>query len=184
MFETGSIIVIDRPPAGGHVALEDDDLARIGLAVVLEAAAKSSAASALRALSSLSYEEWVKLERVQFKQILERIESRITKLQDVEISLRFAELQAAIEQGHDARHLVVHVTWGVGGDGVLGYDYGREREATTTDILDAVNRCGEIKRAAHWFAMRVANLIVEGVLPEREDGRGMTICAGNRDVRL
>lgn len=176
--------MIDRPSAGGHVALGDDDLARIGLAVVFEAAAKSLAASALRALSSLSYDDWVKLDRMQFKQILKRIKSHVTELQDVELSLSFEELQAAINLGHDARHLVVHVAWGKGGDGLLGYDYGRAREVTATDILNAVNRCGEIKRTAHSFTMRVANLILEGVLPERQEGRGMSICVGSTYVRL
>jgi len=60
---------IVRPTSGGEVALGDDDLARIGLAVDFEAAAKSVAASALRVLETLTEDQWKRLERVQFKQI-------------------------------------------------------------------------------------------------------------------
>ena len=57
---------ISRPIAGGFVALGDSELAKIGLAVVYEAAAKSATTSALRALLSLDLADWSKLDRVQF----------------------------------------------------------------------------------------------------------------------
>lgn len=50
--------MVERPKSGGDVALGDDDLAKIGLAVVYEAAAKTMAASALRSLDTLSEGKW------------------------------------------------------------------------------------------------------------------------------
>lgn len=88
--------MIERPISGGEVALRDDDLARIGLAVVFESSAKSITASALRAIASLSEVEWVRLERVQFKQILETIESRLEVINDSEVSERFGVLKLAV----------------------------------------------------------------------------------------
>lgn len=55
--------------------------------------------------------------------------------------------------------MIVHVMWGAGGDCFLGYDYTRERVVSVRDIVRAVAGCAEIKRAASWFAMRVAEMI-------------------------
>lgn len=175
---------IVRPTSGGEVALGDDDLARIGLAVVFEAAAKSVAASALRVLETLTEDQWKRLERVQFKQILERLRARVEQVDDVELMSRLDDLKRAVSSGHEARHVIVHVTWGAGGAGFLGYDYARDREVGARDIEYAVEGCAEIKRAASWFAMRVAELISEGVLPERQGGVGLTMWTVRGPVRL
>lgn len=108
---------IERPMAGGDVALEDDDLARLGLTVVYEAAAKAVAASALRALRALDDRAWIRLERTQFKQILAAIEPRVLEIADEELSSRFRELQEALANAHEVRHVIVHVMWGAGGRG-------------------------------------------------------------------
>ena len=177
--------MIERPISGGEVALRDDDLARIGLAVVFESSAKSITASALRAIASLSEVEWVRLERVQFKQILETIESRLEVINDSEVSERFGVLKLAVNNAQEARHVIVHAIWGQGGEtGVRGYDYGRERLLDSEDIALAMSGCAEIKRAASWFTMRVAILIEEGVLPERPEGRGMKMRTLKGVVRL
>ena len=149
---------IERPDAGGEIALGDDDLARLGLAVVYESSAKAIAASALRALCSLSKDEWVKLEREKFGELLKRIFRRVEELDDPELASRFGDLEHSVKQAHEVRHIVVHVLWGFGGDGFLGYDYSRGREVTPEDIEKAMLGCAEIRRAALWFAMRVANL--------------------------
>lgn len=177
-------MVINRPRSGGDVALGDDDLARIGLAVVFEAAAKTVTASALRALCALDEEKWIKLERAQFKQMLLRISERVQEINDSELTLRFDELDSAVEKSQEIRHMIVHVMWGAGGEGFLGYDYIRQRKLDGRDIERAVEGCAEIKRAASWFAMRVANLIEDRVLPERHGGTGMTIHTQKGPVRL
>lgn len=177
-------MAISRPEAGGEVALDDDNLARIGLAVVYEAAAKTVAASALRALCTLDEAEWIKLGKVQFKQILARISKRVEEIDDEELSSRFATLEAAVTDHQEVRNMIVHVLWGAGGRDFIGYDYTRRRELTEADIIQAVEGCAEIKRAASWFTMRVANLIEERVLPERQSGSGMTIHTGRSSVRL
>lgn len=177
-------MAIERPFPGGDVALGDDDLARIGLAVVLESSAKSTAASALRALCALSDKEWVRLERMQFGQILKRIEVQVASIADAELNSRFRELTDAVQKAHQSRHIVVHVAWATGEDGSLGYDFTRERLVKPGDIQQAVDGCAEMKRAASWFAMRVANLIEEGTLQERSEGRGMSIRTMRGLVRL
>lgn len=175
---------IDRPPEGGAIALGDDDLAKIGLAVVFESGAKAVASSALRALCSIDEKQWIKLERTQFSQILEKIADRIKDIADIELSQRFVALESAVKQSQEARHIIVHTMWGAGGTGFLGYDYGRKREVNEHDIEKAVQGCAEINRAAHWFAMRVANLIEDRVLLERPEGVGMTIRTSKGLVRL
>lgn len=177
-------MAINRPQAGGEVALGDDDLARIGLAVVFEAAAKAVTASALRALEALDEENWIKLERIQFKQILARICDRVDAIDDAELTVRFGEMEAAVEKSQEIRHMIVHAMWGEGGNGFLGYDYRRQRRLDGRDIAQAVEGCAEIKRAATWFAMRVANLVEDRVLPERKGGTGMSIRTDKGPVRL
>jgi hypothetical protein len=179
---------IHRPFAGGEVPLSDEQLAKLGLTVAYEATAKAVAASALRALLSLSEADWIKLERVQFGQIAARIQKRVDELADSELSERHEVLRSALSESHELRHQVVHAVWGGSPSDMEqrpeSYDYGRRRLLGEEDIDAAVEGCAELKRAASWFAMRVANLIEDGVLTERNDGRGMAIRTENRLVRL
>lgn len=177
-------MAIERPASGGHVALPDDALAKIGLAVVYESSAKSAASAALRALANLDERRWRKLEKWQFGQIMSQIENQLPALDDAEIFERFARLRSALDSGHEPRHLIVHVSWGEGGEGYIGYDYIREREVHPADIDVAVESCAELKCASHSFTMRVAELIIDGKIPERTGSVGMSMCVGDRWVRL
>lgn len=177
-----------RPPEGGHIALSDDGLARIGYAAVTEALAKSTAAAALRALERLTEQQWISLERVQFKQITERIKQASEGL-DEELTRRVSELMQAREREQQLRHIVVHAVWAEGADAdgqpdVIGYDYGRERLITAKEIEEAVAGCAALRLAASSVAMRIAELIEQGIIPERTAGRGVSIRTRNRLVRL
>ena len=168
-------MTLERPDKGGHVPLDDDSLIGIGLAVVYESAAKSAAGGALRALASLTFEDWKRTEKQPFKLLLKKIKPCVDRLEDGELASRFDDLEQALADGHELRHIIVHVSWGEGGDGFLGYDYSREKEVTSADIQQALNACAEIKRACHWFALRVGELVALGKLPDRGDGPGMSI---------
>lgn len=177
-------MAIERPTKGGNIALDDENLARIGLATVLEAQAKSATVSVLRAVCVLSEQDWIRLEKCQFGQILTRLSERLQSLNDQEVTSRFSDLSDALNTGHESRHMVVHAVWGTGGENFIGVDYRRGREMDAVDIQKAVDDCAEIKRAAHWLAMRVAELIIDGTLPERSEGRGLSINVNGRLVRL
>lgn len=173
-----------RPPAGGQVVLSDQDLAKIGLMVVHEASAKSVAAIALKAVERRSFAEWVRLDRMQFQQITERL---LAQEIDPEFRQRAIILETARSRAHELRHIVVHAVWGEGGaDGdPVAYDYSRSRLLGRDDINAALEGCADIKRAAHSLAYRVAELIEDGVLPEgAAGGRGMSIRTERRSVRL
>lgn len=172
-----------RPREGGIVALSDEQLARIGLAVVLEAQAKGAAAAVLRVLDGLSGNEWIELERVQFRQIMERLITASAGV-DGELEERISVLERARLSGHELRNIVVHVSWGEGGEGPVGYDYGRKRLLDSSDIDAALSACAELKRAAHWCAYRVGELIQAGRFPERAAGQGMSIRTEKGPVRL
>ena len=172
------------PAKGGHVALSERDLAKIGLAVVYEAQAKSVAAAILKALTRQDSASWVEVEKMQFSQILKRTVS--ASLIDDELGLRIRDLEKARIESHDLRHMVVHSAWGVGGDdGLMAFDYRRQKELGRSEIDSAMNGCAELKRAAHWAAYRVAQLIECNVLTERPSSeQGIGIHTETRLVRL
>ena len=173
-----------RPKSGGHIPLDDEDLAAIGLAVVYESGAKSAVGAALRALANLSFANWKKAERLQFSQLIERIHPHVFQLEDEELTSRFTDLRQALENGHELRHIIVHVCWGEGGNSFLGRDFSRDLTVLPEHILHAVEACAEIKRASHWFALRVGELIIEGKIAERKEGPGMKIMVRDQWVRL
>lgn len=92
------------------------------------------------------------------------------------------------DSAHELRHIVVHATWGEepGPErNPTAYDYGRQRLVTVADIDAAMSGCAELKRAANWAALRVAELIEDGVWPERPAAtQGMGIRTKSRLVRL
>ena len=173
-----------RPQTGGDVPLDDEDLAGIGLAVVYESGAKLMTGCALRALAALDFEQWKKTERYQFSQLIEKLEPNVEELADTELKASFKKLREALAIGHELRHIVVHVTWGHSEDGFAGYDYGRSRKVSGDDIRDAVQQMAEIKQASHRFAMRVAELVAQGVIEEREPGPGVSVLTEFGSARL
>jgi hypothetical protein len=175
---------IERPLAGGDVALDDDNLARIGLIVTYEAIAKSVAVSALRALAGLSEADWREADKQQFKQIVDRLSPLVSKVADSKLSERFEEFTGALRVGQEARNVIVHAPWGHGPERFEGYDYRRSRLVREPDIREAVVKCADLKRSVNWFALRIGELIAAGVLLERERGPGMAINTRNGTVRL
>lgn len=174
-----------RPLAGGSVALNDAELAQIGLMVVFEAHAKASASAALKVVEQLSHKAWIKLERMQFLQIMDRL-IKASKGVDQELERRAQTLEQARQEAHELRHIIVDLSWGEGGvDGPAGYDFGRERLLSTADITNALTGCAELKRAAHWTVFRCAELIETDRFDEgNKDGPGMNFRTRTGLVRL
>lgn len=174
-----------RPAVGGLVALTDAQLAQIGLMVVFEAGAKASASSALKVVEQLSRESWIKLERMQFSQIMVRLIDA-AKGKDAELEDRIQILERQRKVVQESRHMIVHLSWGEGTESEpIGFDYGRQRLLTTADITDALTGCAELKRAAHWTAYRCAELIELGAFGEGDaNGQGVGIRTKTRLVHL
>ncbi len=176
-----------RPAAGGPISLSDAQLAHIGLMVVFEAGAKAVTATALKVVEGLSIDQWVRLERVQLSQIMTRLVTAVAQ-GDQELVDRVTVLEQARLSAHELRHIVVHVVWGQApGPEALptAHDFGRRRSLCADDINSALEGCAELKRAATRVAYRIAELVEQGVYPEREAGLpGMGIRTQNRLVRL
>lgn len=153
---------------------------------VLEATAKSLATSMLRVLDRLSFDEWVKRERWQFSQIMDRL-IKLSEGADAELVQRLAELETARAQGHEQRHIIVHAQWGQEPDPSTepaGYDYGRKRLLGRKDIDEALAACAQMRSLASAAAYRLAELIDTGAYPERPDGPGMGMRTTSRFVRF
>jgi hypothetical protein len=175
-----------RPAAAGGIVLSDSDLAKIGLTAVLEARAKSAAAAALKVVEGLSHDDWIRLERVQFSQISERL-IKAAEGKDDEFRRLVQVLDQARKHAHGLRHMVIHVTWGQHGDAEvpLGHDFGRARNVTASDIQAALEGCAEMSLAARRVTYRAAELIVLGQYAERAVGtKGISMFARDRWVRL
>jgi hypothetical protein len=141
----------------------------------------------LRAIEQLSHEQWIRLDKQPLKELCRRLLDGTEGI-DAELTERLTAFDTARDQAHELRHIVVHVTWGEEPGPQrkpIGYDYTRQRLVSAADIDAAVNGCAELKRAANWAAVRVAELVDEGVWPERPDeGQGLGVYAKNRWVRL
>ena len=186
MLDSDALRVSWRPAAGGHVSLTDAQLAKIGLMIVYDAAAKASAAAALRATKSLTVEQWIKLEKHQFIQINVQLVEAVKGVDD-ELSARVKLLEEARFYAQEKRNIAVHSVWGQAGvgDSSVAYDYRRQLLSGTETLDIALQACAELKRAANWMAYRVAELIEHGVYSERVEGsQGMSIRTSNRLVRL
>ena len=151
----------------------------------MEASAKSSAAASLRALEALSLEDWRRLERVQFSQIMKRLFVASTGL-DEELTRRLNDLEVAREIGQDMRHAILHATWGQAAaeDIAISYDFNRKLNLDADYIGKALLSCAELKRSSHWATLRVAELVAQGILVERPAGPGMSIRTATQLVRL
>jgi hypothetical protein len=174
-----------RPISGGAVALTDLQLSKIGLIAVYEASAKAAVALSLRPLENLSHAEWVELDRQQFSQLMKRLKTASDKV-DEELSRRVCDLENALKTGQDMRHAILHATWGQAGNEEIAFAYDRRRrlELNAKYIDTALERCADLKRAGHWMALRVAELIENGVINERPAGPGVSILTSTRLVRL
>lgn len=174
-----------RPPSAGEISLGDHELARIGFAVVTEGHSKALACALLRTIEGLDHHEWIKLDRQPLNKICDRLKAGAVAL-DPELLARIEAFDDARIEAHELRHIIVHVTWGTNGDDQpFGFDFGRQREVTIADIDEAVSGCAEMKRSVNWAAMRLAELVENGVLPERDDdAQGVGIHTGRRLVRL
>jgi hypothetical protein len=158
-----------RPTEVSWLALQDVDLAKIGMTAVLEALAKSRAATALKAVERQTHAEWVRMERWQFEQICTRLIQKSAGI-DKDLEALVQQLNDARLQHHEKRHIVVHAVWGVGLEGEpVGYDWGRRLKLDAGDIASAMEASLALERAAHRVLMKVAHLVGAGVLPEGTD---------------
>ncbi len=170
----------------GGIIFDDEQLARLGLTVLFESQAKVVSATILRALEGLSEGDWIKLERVQFGQILERA-IKVAEGIDAELHGLLKALNGLRSSGAEKRHIVVHAGWGQTADlepTPQGYDYRRRMLLSTKDVDEALLDCADLAGMARSCAMHVARLIDEGKLVERPEGVGGAIHYNGRTIRL
>ena len=174
-----------RPKIGEGVALSDRQLAQVGLIALLEARAKTTALGSLKALEGLSTTQWLALDKIQFKQIVDRLLTA-AEAKAAELIPHVQRLETLRSTAQDLRHMIVHGMWAIGPDGgPTAYDQRRHRLLNIEDINNALEKCNELASISHALMYRVAHLVEAGRLPEGSfDEPGPSISTGSRLVHL
>lgn len=169
----------------GDVALNMEELAKIGLIAIFEARAKIMATTIIKAIESLDAGAWEKLEQQHFSQLESRIRAGVYILGDTLLIQRFEELVALRSDAQNERNVVVHANWGVGINGKpSSYDQRRERWLSIADIDEALTKNQMLAAAAHKCLWRVAELVESGKLPQGQNGAGVSFSLENGSVNL
>ena len=171
----------EGPPS---VALSDEWLARIGLATIYETSAKTALSISLKALSSLSHDEWIELDKRQFGQIVDQMVIALDSIP--ELKPYFEGIRKNHERWRDGRNFVVHANWGESALGrPMAYCYRRQQLGDENDIVRALNDALWLAREARTFQYQVALLIAKGTLREGETGSaGISMRTPSRTVHF
>ena len=152
-----------------EILLSESSLAQIGRAAIYESQAKSHLTSSLKALQNKNFEEWLKLEKWQFLDIVKEIWGAVEK--QPKIKPYFEPIKRNHERWRDSRNMIVHVVWGQNELGQAhGHCYRRNKSCDENDIVQAMNDCFWLSKKCRIFQYQVALLIAEGVLQTCPDG--------------
>jgi hypothetical protein len=148
------------------IPLSDSDLAKLGVLAALEAKAKFLIMVTLKAVAALDQQQFVALERLQLGQLTKKVLETAPAI-DSELTGLVEEFERRREQDHELRHKYVHALWGSGeGDDVVARDIRRAETLTPAELDGAMEKVAVLARAGHACALRTAQLIFEGRLPE------------------
>lgn len=160
-----------RPNSGWDIEHSDEDLAKIGLTVALEAQAHHTIWMIAKPIAQLDLSTWKKWEQRQTKQI---VESLITRAEDSTLLELLADFETRRAEAQTLRHQVAHVMWGRSSDfgPVVGRDVRRAQTISGEHIERALEAVAELSRTGKVCALRTADLILDGHLNggTREDG--------------
>lgn len=147
-----------------EIALTDQALSHLGRAALYDGLAKTALTLCLKALKSLSHEQWVSLERIQFKDLVKAIDQEIDKFP----SLRpyFEGIKENHERWRERRNFSIHASWGADVRGKpVAYCYRRKTFGDENDVVGAANDCFWLAKEARTFQYQIALLIANGSLP-------------------
>lgn len=165
-----------RPASGHDVILRDRELAKLGLQAQLEAQAKSGVMIAIKGLESLSFDEWLAIERQQFGQLMSRLKKASSGVDD-----RLTELVEDLDAAYEAalvfrnQHLHGLWSWNVDHGGPSALDMKRNQKLHVSGIDEGLQLLGALTFKTKACAMRAAELIQQGLRPRRTEDRGPNI---------
>lgn len=153
-----------RPSAAIDIGLNDCQLAQMGLMAAYEAQAKMFILLAVKGAMQLTFDEYRRYEHHQFRQLVDKLAATAERL-DATLSALVANVREHMNV-LDARHHALHNVWSESADGsVKAWDMRRSDLLTTEDLAAALHKLGGFTFIAQACALRVADLISDGVLP-------------------
>lgn len=160
------------PFAPPQISLSEDDLAAIGLTVMLDARAKCSAIAALKGVAGLSSEEWKAHDCQQFAQITAKLIGHTADM-DSHLHGLALRLEALRKTSQNDRNQIVHASWGQSSEGnPIAFDDRRNVWLSRLDVQRAVTSNQATDRVAYACVWRTAQLVEKGVIPQRTEGSG------------
>jgi len=167
-----------------EIDLPNSVLANISKAAFYEQMAKTSLSLSLKVLNCLGHEDWVKVDKEQFSQIVEKIDKKLESF--AHLIPYFEQIKHNHEKWRDERNFVVHANWGQNSVGKpVAYCYRRKRLGDENDVVRAVNDCFWLAKEARAFQYEIAKMIAAGDLPSSvEDGPGVEMAVADKFVRF
>ncbi|PXW70085.1 hypothetical protein C7451_11461 [Blastomonas natatoria] len=146
-----------------EIALNDQSLAHLGRAALYEGFAKTALTLCLKALKGLNHEQWVRLERMHFKDIVKAIDQELVRFP----LLRpyFEGIKENHERWRERRNFSIHASWGTDTRGKpVANCYRRKTLGDENDVVGAANDCFWLAKEARTFQYQIALLIADGSL--------------------
>lgn len=161
------------------VPLNDLDLAKLGLLAYAESQCKNEMLLVLKALRSLTQDEWRAWEPRQFRQMLDAV-TESAKIDDV-LAGCVEEVVKNYQGALSARNQHIHTLWAHGeNEDVTGLDIRRNQKLDISGLNDALEQMARLTHLALACTNRIGELLVAGVLREATENKGPHIRAGGR----
>lgn len=161
------------------VPLNDLDLAKLGLLAYAESQCKNEMLLVLKAVRSLTQDEWRAWEPRQFRQILDAVSESANV--DGVLAGCVAEVVKNYQAALGARNQHIHTLWAHGeNEGVTGLDIRRNQKLDVSGFNDALEQMAKLTHLALACTNRIGELLVAGALKEATEDKGPHIYAGGR----
>lgn len=176
---------LQRPKSAFPIYWSDEELALIGWLTTTSSQCEMQLQNIVKAVERLDFNQWKRLDRSPAKDLAARIKKQSPML-DSRLDELASEVMDNCTTAFEARAKVTHAFAGedpATGE-VMGYHPRRGSIVYRIDIESAAEMMGALSFSLQRTAERVADLIIDGVLPGGSGRKGMTIRWRDRDVKF
>jgi len=167
-----------------EISLPDEALAQLGRAALYEGMSKTALTLCLKALKGLDYDQWKRLERKQFRELVGDINQELNRYPNLQPY--FEGIKNNHERWREKRNFSIHACWASDSRGkAVAYCFRRKMRGDENDVISAANDCYWLAKEARTLQYQIALLIADGTLSGgQEDGPGGRMRTPSGTVRF